>query len=135
MERCGRTRLTMTRVERRTSLTVFATAGLVLCCLLLRFPPEHYGFYPVCPIYAWTGLLCPGCGGTRALAALLHGNVAEAWRLNALVVGLLPLALGYGAVLGWRVWRGEPHWPKVPRGVWVGIGVVAAGFTVARNFA
>jgi hypothetical protein len=95
--------------------------------LLILFPPECTGFYPRCPLFTSTGLLCPGCGGTRALAALLHGDFLAAWRDNGLVVALLPFAAGCGVV--WIV-RGEV---RVPRGVWVGLGIVAAVFGICRN--
>lgn len=32
------------------------------------------GLYPPCVLYAVTGFYCPGCGGTRACAALLKGR-------------------------------------------------------------
>jgi hypothetical protein len=44
-------------------------------CVVLRFPPDSSGFYPRCPIFFWLHLDCPGCGGTRALAALLRGRL------------------------------------------------------------
>jgi hypothetical protein len=37
---------------------------------------------PLCPVKWLTGHDCPTCGVTRALFALLHGNVAEAAALN-----------------------------------------------------
>jgi hypothetical protein len=55
------------------------------------------GFYPVCALHETTGLLCPGCGTLRALHQLTHGNVAAAWRLNALLVALLPAGIWLGA--------------------------------------
>ncbi len=39
-----------------------------------------------CPFHKLTGLYCPGCGGQRALHALLHGRVLEALSLNAFAV-------------------------------------------------
>jgi Protein of unknown function (DUF2752) len=39
------------------------------------FNPTTAGFFPVCPLYALTGYACPGCGMTRGLHALLHGDV------------------------------------------------------------
>jgi uncharacterized membrane protein len=48
--------------------------------------PENSGWYWQCPFHAWIGLLCPGCGGTRAVHAMLHGEFTEAMRLNALAV-------------------------------------------------
>lgn len=37
---------------------------------------------PLCPVKWLTGRDCPTCGVTRALFALLHGNVGEAAALN-----------------------------------------------------
>jgi hypothetical protein len=108
---------------------VLAGAGALLAgaAVLVLFPPERYGFYPRCPFFEVTGLLCPGCGGTRALATLLHGNIAGALRLNGFVVALLPFAAGCG--LRW-LHRGEV---RVPRGVWIGLALVAGVFGVWRN--
>ena len=43
------------------------------------------GIYP-CLFHLVTGAYCPGCGGTRALLALLHGRLADSIRLNPLVL-------------------------------------------------
>ena len=53
-----------------------------------------------------TGLLCPGCGGTRAVAALLRGHVREALGWNALVAlaGMLATPLYALWALATRVW-------------------------------
>jgi hypothetical protein len=89
-----------------------AGAALVLfalvCAALLAFPPETAGFYPVCPVYRYLHVLCPGCGATRALAALLHGRVADALRLNALFVAILPFAACYAALCCRRAWAAAP---------------------------
>ena len=37
-----------------------------------------------CPFKALTGIPCPGCGGTRALYAILHGDILEALYINPL---------------------------------------------------
>jgi hypothetical protein len=106
-----------------------------IAAVLLRFPPESNTFYPQCPIYVAFHLECPGCGGTRALAALLHGHVGEALRSNALVTLMLPLAVGYGCLLYWRFLRRQSiPWPHLPSAaIYVGL-IVAAVFTVQRNF-
>ncbi len=62
--------------------------------MLLRFPPEVYAIYPVCPVWRFFHVLCPGCGTTRAMADLLRGDVRGALRMNALTTVLLPL-LGF----------------------------------------
>src|SRR5437879_3830667 len=66
--------------------------------ILLRFPPAQYSFYPRCPIRELFDVQCPGCGGTRAIAALLRGHILEAMNLNALITLLLPFAAAYGIV-------------------------------------
>ena len=110
---------------KRLAAPALAAAG---AALLLRFPPAQYGFYPLCPIHQLTGLLCPGCGATRALAALLHGNLAEAWHQNALILLLLPAALSY-------LLRAElpnlrhPH----TRTAWLLVAIATTVFTLTRN--
>jgi len=42
-----------------------------------------------CPFQATTGLLCPGCGATRACLALARGHVGTAAGANLLLVLLL----------------------------------------------
>ncbi|MDO4394553.1 MAG: DUF2752 domain-containing protein [Mycoplasmatota bacterium] len=44
----------------------------------------------VCPFYTITGLLCPGCGITRCLFAIINGNLKQAIHYNLLVSILLP---------------------------------------------
>ena len=105
--------------------------GLAAVVLLL-FPPQQYGFYPACPIYRYLHVLCPGCGATRALAALLHGQVSEALRLNWLIMALLPVCGAYGAVAYRRWLRGEV-WPRVPVAAIYGALVVTGVFGIVRN--
>ncbi|GAB3065588.1 DUF2752 domain-containing protein [Stenotrophomonas tumulicola] len=55
---------------------------------------------PSCPLYALTGLYCPGCGSTRCLHSLVHFDLAGAMAMNPLLVISLPfllLMLLYGA--------------------------------------
>jgi hypothetical protein len=106
-----------------------AVAGVLRC-----FPPAQYSFYPRCPIYEAFHLKCPGCGATRAVAALLNGRFSEAMHLNALTTLLLPVAAAYGLNWYWRfvrrgVYRGLP----VPQeAVYVALAA-ASIFTVLRN--
>jgi hypothetical protein len=88
-----------------------------------------------CPFRASTGLWCPGCGATRALHALLRGDVAGMASQNA----LLPLFL-LGTGLLWLTWwrsaRGRPApawWGRTPPAVWVWLGGLVIAFGVLRN--
>jgi hypothetical protein len=122
----------------RRSNAAIATACLGAAAgaggLLLRFPPAQHAFYPLCPIHRYLHVLCPGCGATRALAALLRGHVSEAIYFNAFFVVLLPFLVSFVALCCYRAVKEEAfHWPEPPRS---GVGIVlVAGviFTVARN--
>ena len=39
-------------------------------------------FHAFCPFLILTGLPCPGCGTTRALAFIFMGQPGRAWRMN-----------------------------------------------------
>ncbi len=54
----------------------------------------HFGM-PVCPMAAWLGVPCPGCGLTRATWELLAGNGAAAFHLHPLVIPIVPLAVAW----------------------------------------
>ena len=72
------------------SLVSCATAGLVGVAVFQGVSVDL-----VCPFRALTGIPCPTCGATRALAALASGRFVEAVRLNPLVVALLVLGALY----------------------------------------
>lgn len=107
----------------------------VAVCVVLAVvdPADRAGWSPRCPFRTATGLDCPGCGGTRALSALLGGDVVTAADHNVLTLLLLPV-LAYGWLgwlargVGWRRTR-----PELPTRVgWV-IAVAVPLFMVARN--
>ncbi len=52
---------------------------------------------PKCLLKTVTGYDCPGCGAQRALHALLHGRIADAWHFNPALFFLVPLAIAYAA--------------------------------------
>lgn len=124
--------------SKATSLRIRSSALAVASCagisLLYNFPPSKYPFYPRCPFFALTHLLCPGCGGTRALYELLHMNVSGALHYNALVTVLAPLAAVWLAWGCYRLYR-DQRFPPVPwpRTTAVVLGVVAIAFAVIRD--
>jgi hypothetical protein len=112
-----------------------AAAALLLGLgVLYNFSPTEHGFYPRCPFFALTHLLCPGCGGTRALYQLLHLHLGEALRYNALVTVLFPVACAgfifwyYSAVRYGR----SPRF-LLPGSVMACLYVVVILFAVLRN--
>ncbi len=121
-------------LRRRLAANALLVCALLACATLFFAPPALGRFYPLCPIHEYLGVLCPGCGATRALAALLHGRVADAIRLNALFVLLLPFALFFAIRSYARALRqDEFRWPQPPAAAIYATLAVAAVFTIARN--
>jgi hypothetical protein len=119
-----------------TILRVAAPPAVIAlsAAILLRFPPAQNSFYPQCPIFEYLHLQCPGCGSTRALAALLRGHLAEAVHFNALVTLLLPIAAIYGALCYRRFLQHKAlRWPQPPPAVIYAALVLTGVFTVLRN--
>ena len=79
--------------------------ALVVGLAMFRaFDPAHHGFFPRCAFHSLTGLDCPGCGGQRAVHHLLHGEIAAAFRANALLLSLL-IPMGIWLGLRWTLQR------------------------------
>jgi hypothetical protein len=109
-------------------------AFMLAAYVLYHFPPETSSFYPRCPVYLWLHLYCPGCGGTRAVAALLHGRMREALHWNAAVVAALPFAFAFSATAFVRAVRPRAFsWPLLPQPVLAPLLVAIGVFTIARN--
>lgn len=78
---------------------------------------------PHCVFHDLTGLFCPGCGNTRALRALLHGDLFLSLRYNLLLIPAFAII----AMLWWR-----PALALKPSVAWT-IAVVVTAFVVLRN--
>ena len=113
-------RLHEARLRRLGVVAVIIGVAIVIYAV----DPLQSRLCPSCLFHELTGLWCPGCGSTRALYQLLHGNFLTAFRLNPLVITLLPLAcylaLRHGAVVLKPIW------------IWTLLAVVVA-FGVVRN--
>ena len=73
-------------------------AVMLLFLVRLLFPSLELPHWDTpCPVYALSGFYCPGCGGQRAVKALLRLKIAESLRCHPLV---LPLFLYYLLYMG-----------------------------------
>jgi len=81
-------------------MRTFKSLGKAACYMLL---PIIFLLVPtswfesrrsLCLIRNVLGVKCPGCGMTRAISCIFHGNFRKALQYNRLVVIVLPL-LGY----------------------------------------
>ena len=79
--------------EARLRKILLKYALLLGGCLLYLQAVLLTGLSLPCYFHLLTGLLCPGCGITRMLTALLQGDLAAAWQANGAVLAALPLLL------------------------------------------
>ena len=85
-------------------LATAALAAVAGFWLLRTFDPNAAGNpFPACMFRAFTGWYCIGCGMTRALHALAHGDVPRAFSMNPLAMTMLAISPLLAAwKLGWR---------------------------------
>lgn len=96
------------------TLLLIAGAGATAALLSRLDPNIADNGLPPCLFHALTGLYCPGCGSTRALHALLHGDLAQAMAMNPLLVVALPvLALMALNAAGWKPQGSERFWCSI----------------------
>jgi Protein of unknown function (DUF2752) len=78
-------------------MRAFRSFGKVVCYILL---PIIFLLIPtswfesrrsLCLIRSVFGVKCPGCGMTRAISCIFHGNLKKALHYNRLVVIVFPL--------------------------------------------
>lgn len=110
-------------------------ALVALAAIMLRvFNPATVWFFPPCPFRLLTGYLCPGCGTLRALHQLLNGHLAAAFRLNPLMLLLLPY-VGYSAAssaLETAFGRTLPQLFIRPVYIWILLAIIVL-FWIGRN--
>lgn len=64
-----------------------------LTFLYTYIDPATSSIFPKCPLYASTGIKCPGCGSQRALHQIIHLDFITAFHFNPLLVLSLPYIL------------------------------------------
>jgi hypothetical protein len=127
---------TMTPGRLRTRLVIVLVCGLLLpaaTAFLYVVPPSEGSVYPRCLFHDVTGLHCPGCGTTRCLHALLHGDLRQALAYNSLLVMGLPFL----SWCGWRFvrqgWTGQSDGRRLSKRLLWFILIVIVMYGVLRN--
>ena len=82
-------------MKKRLFLVLLFWLGVAGIALALLLRPPNSGLGLPCVVHSLTGLYCPGCGASRALASLLRLDFYRAFRWNPLLVLLFPFALFY----------------------------------------
>lgn len=114
----------------------FAIVGVFF--LLWKFTGFTISAYlPPCMFHMMTGLYCPGCGGTRAVYALLRGDILTSLFYYPFV--LYAAVLGAWFMLSQTIERLSRH--AIPIGLrfrplylWIALAIIGANFLV-KNIA
>ncbi|MCW5945641.1 MAG: DUF2752 domain-containing protein [Fimbriimonadales bacterium] len=83
-------------MSRRIAVSCLLIAIIGFAIFIYIVPPAGQTFWPKCLLVQTTGLYCPGCGGTRSVHLLLHGDVLGAISQNLLFIFIgLPLSIWF----------------------------------------
>ncbi len=113
----------------RLPAIVLAVAALAVAGMLTMLDPFSAStVLPPCFFHALTHLYCPGCGTTRALHALLHGELVLAVQMNPLTV----IALALIPLMVWNTMCPDRAWFTRVSDARLWLPLVVA-FAVLRN--
>ena len=111
--------------------------GIALALLLFPFYQKITSilslFLTSCVLHDRFALYCPLCGGTRALQALLTGDIGAAFSLNPLVTLLFFAALAWDLRALIFLLRGKAKIFRLPTWVWIVLIGVTLLYGVLRN--
>lgn len=112
---------------------VFVAACIFLIYRLLPLPYDK--LMVPCIFRSLCGLYCPGCGGTRAVSALLHGQILTSFVCHPLV--LYTATLGGWFLISQSIERISGHRIRIGMKyrdiyIWSALGIVVVNFIV-RN--
>lgn len=122
------------RISRAVVPLAVAAAVSAATGYIATHNPHSESIFPKCIFLHSTGYYCPGCGGTRAVYDLAHGDFAGAFQMNAFVTVLFlpPAVLG----LAWWILRAVgvklPDVRTSATLVWLYVAAVGV-FWVVRN--
>jgi len=115
---------------------LLSAAALAAATVALHVRDPHVSHsWGVCPLYALTGIYCPGCGGLRGVNDLTNGHVGQAASSNLLLVLAIPVAAVLFVRWTYGAWTGREvrAVPAIPRPVAAILIALVVAFTVARN--
>lgn len=88
-----------------------------------------------CLFHEWTGLYCPGCGGTRAVKALITGHPVISFWYHPLVLYCAAVALLFAVSYGiwWKTKNPRFRLYLNNSYIYAGIGITVANF-IFKNY-
>ena len=88
-----------------------------------------------CPSFTLLHIYCPGCGSTRAVEALLHGDLLMALRQNMAIPAMLLLAVLYYLEFALKIWGVRFRFPSLHNKVFImALFAFWLIYAIVRNF-
>ena len=116
-------------------LVIVAPFAVLAVCALIAWLVLHYVTLLPCPSYTLLHIYCPGCGSTRAVGALMHGDVLLSLRQNPAIVVMLLLAALYYLEFALKVWGVRFRIPPLHNWKFIAaLLVLWVAYAVVRNF-
>ncbi len=118
---------TISNISDNSKLGIISLFFVLAGAVYYQFGQIIMNLLPPCLLYTLTGLKCPMCGGQRAIYQLIHGNLLEALKFNALLI--LSIFAGLSIFLRMLYIRSFQIKP-----IWIYIYIVLVSvFTIIRN--
>ena len=105
----------------------------ILGAVFLRYiGREGLGLLPGCVFRRYTGLYCPGCGGTRAVYYLTQGQLIRSFLCHPFVLYMAVVYVAFMAVCFYRRHFSRKTYPpiRVERYAYVAIAILLFQFVV-----
>lgn len=123
------------KVKAAKGFVVLLLSSGILLYFYTNNPSTSQSLFLRCPSNLIFGFNCPGCGTQRALHHLLHLEVIEALRYNALFVLALPFII-YGVIIKiYNLIFDAKKTIRIPtkKFVWIGLLILVLLFGILRN--
>ena len=115
-------------------MPLYKLIAIEVFMLLFIFAMHHIGIPLYCPFKLLTGIPCPGCGGQRALFAIMHGNIIEAVCINPLSVLLILFAFIAPMWLFVDCYRGTNSLQGVMKSKWSWKTITIVALVIITNW-
>ena len=117
------------------ALVIIAPFAAAAVCGATAYLILRYVTLWPCPSYTLLHIFCPGCGSTRAVSALLHGDFLLALRQNLAVPVMLLLAVLYYLEFALKVWGVRFRFPLLHNKVFIAaLFAFWLIYAIVRNF-
>jgi len=122
-------------MKQRIIKVIILDSAIAMVLGILVFVKYKFGIGIPCALNLVTGISCPGCGNTRSFIALLHGDIYQAIRYNALFLLLAPFFLVYFTIKtkSYIIGRKKDLTDRIPLVVYILLIIITILFGIIRN--